>query len=107
MGGRWRMVHGNTHSWNARLAEERGEMPLTRAVETVYASLECKKLRVSRRVVREFLEKHAYRGGHHVAGPSYVREVPYYTTILSEQHKRELLGGLSKDNAADDPCPSQ
>jgi len=38
---RWSMVHGNTHSRNAREAEERGEMPLTRAIDAVYVSLEC------------------------------------------------------------------
>ena len=66
-------------------------MPLTRAVETVYTSLECKKHRVSRRKVREFLIKHCYRGWHHVAGPNRVREVAYYATELTKDQKRELL----------------
>ena len=58
MAKRWRMVHGYTHSRNARESEERGEMPLTRAIDAVYISLECKKLKVSRQKVREFLEKY-------------------------------------------------
>ena len=55
MAKRWRMVHGDTHSRNARAAEEQGEMPLTRAVEAVYAALECKEHKVSRRKVRDYL----------------------------------------------------
>jgi hypothetical protein len=93
MGRRWRMVHGYTHSRAARDAEDRGEMPLTRAVETVYAALGCKALKVSRRRVRSFLEKHCGRGWHHVAGPNGVREVPYYDTSLTSAQKRELLSG--------------
>jgi hypothetical protein len=89
--GRWRSVHGNTHSRNAEDAEDRGEMPLTRAVEEIYVELECKKHKVSRRRVREFLEKHCYRGWHHVAGP-HVREVGYYATELSDDEKRQLMG---------------
>jgi hypothetical protein len=50
------MVHGQTHSRNAFAVEERGEMPITRAVEAVYVSLECKKYKVPRREVRAFLE---------------------------------------------------
>ena len=46
MARRWRKVHGHTHSRNAREAEARGEMPISRAVEAVYASLECKKHKV-------------------------------------------------------------
>jgi hypothetical protein len=92
MARRWRMVHGYTHSRNAREAEERGEMPLTRAVREVYESLECKKHKVSLRKVREFLEKHCQRGWHHVAGPNGVREVRYYDTVLTEEQKRLLLG---------------
>ena len=91
MARRWRMVHGNTHSRGAREAEERGEMPLTRAVEAVYVALECKKHRVSRRKVREFLEVHCYEGWHHVAGPNGVREVNYYATLLTDEQKRKLL----------------
>jgi hypothetical protein len=86
------MVHGNTHSQGTDEAEGRGEMPLTRAVEAVYTALECKKYKVSRRRVREILEKHCYRGWHHVAGPSGVREVNYYATVLTEDEKRLLLG---------------
>jgi hypothetical protein len=89
---RWRLVHGYTHSRAAREAEERGEMPLTRAVEAVYAGLECKKHRVSRRRVREFLSKHCNRGWHHVAGPNGLREVGYFATGLTEEQKAELLG---------------
>jgi hypothetical protein len=91
MGRRWRFVHGYTHSRAAREAEERGEMPLTRALEAVYAALECKKLKVSRRRVREYLAKHCGRGWHHVAGPNGVREVLYYATSLTDKQKRELL----------------
>jgi hypothetical protein len=85
------MVHGYTHSRAARAAEEHGEMPLTRAVEVVYELLDCKTHRVSRRRVREFLEKNCGRGWHHVAGPNGVREVPYYATSLTHDQKRELL----------------
>jgi hypothetical protein len=86
------MVHGYTHSRNARESEERGEMPLSRAIEAVYLSLECKKHKVSRRMVREFLEQHCYRGWHHVAGPNGVRQVNYYATELTDDQKRDLLG---------------
>ena len=92
MGKRWRFVHGYTHSRNAREAEERGEMPLTRAVEAVYAELECKKHKVSRGKVREFLLKNCGRGWHHVAGPNAVRMVNYYSTLLTDEQKQELLG---------------
>lgn len=98
MSRRWRMVHGYTHSRNARAAEGRGEMPLTRAIEAVYAALECKKHRVSRRKVREFLLKHCYRGWHHVAGPNEVRVVDYYATTLTEQQKAKLLAGDKNDD---------
>jgi hypothetical protein len=94
MGRRWRFVHGYTHSRAAREAEERGEMPLTRALEAVYFGLECKNHKVSRRRVREFLIKHCGRGWHHVAGPNGVREVPYYATSLTSSQKRELLSGV-------------
>ena len=70
MGKRWRFVHGSTHSRNARESEARGEMPLTRAVDTVYLLLDCKKHRVSRKAVRDFLLAHCGRGWHHVAGPN-------------------------------------
>jgi len=86
------MVHGYTHSRNARESEERGEMPLSRAIEAVYKALECKKHKVSRAKVRDFPEKHCGRGWHHVAGPNSVREVNYYATELTEDQKRELLG---------------
>ena len=92
MGRRWKTVHGKTHSWNAQEAEGRGEMPITRAVEAVYTALECKKHRVSRRKVREYLEAHCYRGWHHVAGYN-VREVAYYDTKLTREQHGELLGG--------------
>jgi hypothetical protein len=85
------MVHGHAHSRAARDAEERGEMPLTRALEAVYTALECKKHKVSRRAVREFLEKHCSRGCHHVAGLNGVREVAYYATSLTSTQKRQLL----------------
>ncbi len=91
MGKRWRFVHGHTHSRNAREAEERGEMPLTRAVEAVYVALECKTHRVSRRKVREFLMKNCGRGWHHVAGPNGVRMVNYYATLLTDEQKHQLL----------------
>jgi len=96
MGRRWRMVHGYTHSRAAREAEERGEMPLTRAVEAVYVALECKLHKVSRRKVSEFLEKRCERGWHHVAGPNGVREVRYYATALTDELKAELLGPSKK-----------
>src|SRR4051794_4942025 len=92
MSGRWRMVHGKTHSWNALAAEYRGEMPLTRAVNAVYAALDCKSHGVSRRKVREYLEQNCRRGWHHVAGPNGLREVPYYATALTDEEKRALLG---------------
>jgi len=92
MGRRWRLVHGNTHSRNARESEDCGEMPLTRAVEAVYTSLECKRHKVSRRKVREFLQKHCGCGWHHVAGPGRVRQVDYYATTLTDDQKHELLG---------------
>lgn len=92
MGRRWRFVHGRTHSRKARAVEEAGEMPLTRAVEAVYASLDCKRHKVSRRKVREFLMANCYRGWHHVAGPNRVREVGYYATRLTDNQRKELLG---------------
>ncbi len=98
MSGRWRMVHGQTHSRAAFEAEGHGEMPLTRAVETVYVAMECKKHKVSRRKVREFLERNCERGWHHVAGPNGVRMVGYYATMLTEEQKRELLGIAASPN---------
>ena len=62
------------------------------AIEAVYVSLECKKHKVSRRKVREFLERNCERGWHHVAGPNGVRVVAYYAAVLTEDEKRELLG---------------
>jgi hypothetical protein len=91
MAKRWRFIHGYTHSLAACEAEERNEMPLTRAVEAVYKSLDCKREKISRRKVREFLEKTCYAGWHHVAGPNGMREVNYYTTSLTDDQKRELL----------------
>jgi hypothetical protein len=67
---RWKFVHGSTHSKAASEVEVRGEMPLTRAVEAVYSSLECKKHKIFRRKVREFLQAHCEAGWHHVAGPN-------------------------------------
>jgi hypothetical protein len=90
------MVHGNMRSRNAQEAEEHAEMPLTRAVEAVYKSLECKKHKVSQRQVREFLEQYCGRGWHHIAGPNGVREVNYYATSLTDEQKRELLGTAKK-----------
>ena len=90
------MVHGHTHSRNAAEAELRGELPITRAIEVIYKTQECKKLGISRRVVREFLEKNCGAGWHHVAGPSRVREVPYFATALTEAQQAELLGNRKK-----------
>jgi hypothetical protein len=86
------MVHGATHSRNAFEAERRGEMPITRAVDAVYKSLNCKAHKVSRRRVREFLENNCQRGWHHVAGPNGVRGVAYYATALTDEEKWVLLG---------------
>jgi hypothetical protein len=91
MSRRWKFVHGKTHSFNASDAEARGEMPITRAIDAVYKSLDCKKLKISRRRVREFLEKNCYSGWHHVAGPNGVREVSYYLTNLDEDLKNKLI----------------
>ncbi len=91
MSRRWRMIHGRMHSRAAEQAEAHGEMPLTRATSEVYHSLECKKHRVTRKMVRDFLEKHCCCGWHHVAGPGDVRNVDYYTTCLDEEQKRQLL----------------
>jgi hypothetical protein len=88
---RWKMVHGNTHSRNAQSSEAGGEMPITRAVDAVYKSMDCKSSGISRREVREFLVRCCARGWHHIAGPSGVREVNYYTTVLSPPQKEELL----------------
>jgi len=96
MGRRWRTVHGYSHSLGAGEAEDRGEMPITRAVDAVYVSLECKKNKVSRRKVREFLEENCGCGWHHVAGPNGVREVDYYATELTEEQKRQLLDTAKK-----------
>jgi len=79
---RWVGDHGYTHSRNARAADERGEMPLTRAIEAVYTALECKLHKVC-----EFLEQNCGRG----SGPNGVRMVGYYTTVLTDKQKRELL----------------
>lgn len=91
MSKRWKMVHGNKHSRNAGLAESNGEMPITRAIEVVYKSMDCKNRGISRRVVREFLMQHCPRGWHHVSGPSRVREVNYYATSLSDAQQEEIL----------------
>ena len=93
---RWKTVHGKTHSYNAIEAEEHGEMPLTRAIENIYRSLECKKHKISRRRVREFLEKNCYCGWHHIAGPNGVREVGYYSTLLTDEQKKQLLVNVEK-----------
>ena len=69
MSRRWRMIHGRTHSRGAEDAEARGEMPLTRATDEVYRSLECKKHGVTRKVVCAFLQKQCRCGWHHVAAP--------------------------------------
>jgi hypothetical protein len=66
-------------------------LPITRAVEVIYKALECRKIGISRPVVREFLEKNCRAGWHHVAGPGRVREVPYYATVLTEAQQSELL----------------
>jgi hypothetical protein len=92
MAKRWRMVHGYTHSRAAQEAEAVGEMPLTRAVEFLYAQLECKKHKVSRRRVRQFLEENCAAGWHHIAGPNGVRDVRYFSTSLTDDQKRILLG---------------
>jgi hypothetical protein len=76
---------------NAGSAEARGEMPISRAIEVVYKTMDCKSRGISRRVVREFLVKHCYRGWHHVAGPSGVREINYFATSLSSAEEEELL----------------
>ena len=89
---RWKMVHGYTHSRNAEEAEERGELPITRAVKAVYEALECKKRGVSLRKVREFLEEKCQCGWHHVSGPNRVRAIGYYRTWLSDDEERQLLG---------------
>jgi hypothetical protein len=73
-------------------------MPLTRAIETVYVGLDCKKHRISRHRVREFLEAHCYEGWHHVAGPNGVREVNYYATVLTGEQKQELLSAKQVGN---------
>jgi hypothetical protein len=102
MGKRWRMVHGHTHSRGAEDAEDNGELPLTRAVEAVYMSLECKKRRVSRRQVREFLGQNCSCGWHHVAGPGGVRQVDYYATSLTDDQKVQLLStgkGITSDRS--------
>jgi hypothetical protein len=91
------MVHGNMRSRNAQEAEEHAEMPLTRAVEAVYKSLECKKNRVSRHKIRAFLMQYCGCGWHHVAGPHGVRMVRYYVTALTDEQKRELLGTVTKE----------
>jgi len=96
MGKRWRMIHGYTHSRCAVGAEEYGEMPLTRAIEAVYTSLECKKHKVSRRKVHEFLQRHCGCGWHHVAGPNSARMVDYYRTFLTDDEKLQLLGTVRK-----------
>lgn len=94
---RWSKVHGHTHSLNAREAEARGEMPLSRAIEAVYVSLECKKHKVPRRVVREFLEQYCDRGWHHIAGPNGVREVRYYATALTDEQQHQLCWARSRN----------
>jgi hypothetical protein len=66
-------------------------MPISRAVDEVYKSMECKSIGISRREVQEFLMQHCACGWHHVAGPSRVREVNYYATVLSPLQKEELL----------------
>jgi len=71
-------------------------MPITRAVDEVYKSMDCKSRGISRREVREFLMHHCSRGWHHVAGPSGVREVSYYATVLSPLQKEELLKLMKK-----------
>lgn len=97
MNKRWKFIHGKTRSFNALDAEARGEMPLTRAIEAVYKSLDCKKRKISRRRVREFLEKNCYAAWHHVAGPNGVREIAYYSTNLDEDLKNKLIDSDNLD----------
>jgi hypothetical protein len=87
------MIHGNIRSLAAQEAEAQGKYPLTRAIETIYKSLDCKNHKISRRKVREFLQNKCCCGWHHVAGPNGAREVEYYETSLTEDQKRELLAG--------------
>jgi len=105
MSKRWSNVHGSTHSHNAREAEERAEMPLIRAINTVYVSLECKNHKVSRKAVRKFLLVHCERGWHHVAGPNGVREVNYYATSLTDDQKRQILGMVNLEKTLPHPLP--
>ena len=92
MKGRWKTVNGKTHSWNAIEAEQRGELPITRAVEEIYHRLNCKTLKIPRRRVREFLDAHCYAGYHHIAGYNDVRAVDYYRTKLTKEEERLLMG---------------
>ncbi len=106
MAKRWKTVHGKTHSWNAMEAEQRGELPLTRAIEAVYKQLDCKKLRISRRRVRDFLKSHCCEGYHHVAGYNAVRVIDYYRTELSEKDVMLLKASVKKTEAVNPEGPA-
>lgn len=86
---RRRWVNGRPRSRNAEIAERNGKMPITRAVDQVYRQYNCRRHRITRRAVRECLEKHWDGEWHHV-GP-YAHETDYYNTRLSVGQMRELL----------------
>lgn len=86
---RWRWVNGKARSMNAEIAERSGKLPLTRAVDTVYHSYNCRRHGITRKVVRSLLESNWDGEWHHV-GP-YAHEINYFNTHLSFGQLRELL----------------
>ena len=89
MSRRFRWVNGKPRSVNAEIAEQNGRMPLTRAIDAVYRTYNCRKHRVTRRAVRQILESHWDGEWHHV-GP-YAHSCGYYETKLFRSQLRELL----------------
>jgi hypothetical protein len=86
---RRRWVNGRSRSMNADIAEREGRMPLTHAVDAVYGNYNCRRHRITRKAVRELLERHWGGEWHHV-GP-YAYEVAYFDTGLSFGQLRLLL----------------
>jgi hypothetical protein len=74
---------------NAEIAEREGRMPITRAIDAVYRNYNWRRHGITRKAVRELLERHWDGEWHHV-GP-YAHEVGYFDTRLSFGQLRQLL----------------
>ena len=86
---RFRWVNGKPRSYNAEIAERNDRMPLTRAIDAVYRNYNCRRHGITRKAVRQVLERHWDGEWHHV-GP-YAHRCNYYDTKLFRSQLRELL----------------